>query len=311
MRKLYIGILLLGLMIGLPGCTYIGNMGDSDNSLDERIEYTEDLGKYDQLVLKVDLSVSEIKLSGTDGKNLSFVQKANREDLLAEMFIESKGSTVEVTFKNKDRGLLNGGNQNSTTEIMIPEHLLVELDLDVNVGNLTLKNHDLAFSSVEASLDVGALDFVFSNDQPELEEVLLSTDVGEVNLTLSESNDSLKKVKATSDVGSVDADLSGTFSQALTLEGSTNVGSVSFDLSGTFNEEVLGKFDTDTGDLTLTLPEDSPVTLETDISEHTSSLSIKTKDYTISGKQYLFNENANKGKMTLKASTDIGDLTIR
>lgn len=28
MRKLYIGILLLGLMIGLPGCTYIGNMGD-------------------------------------------------------------------------------------------------------------------------------------------------------------------------------------------------------------------------------------------------------------------------------------------
>lgn len=311
MKKIHFTFLMLGLLITLSGCTYIGNMGDTGIKLDESIEYTEDLSKFDQLVLKIDLSVSGVKISETDGQSLDFEQKANREDLLAEMFVDRDGDTVEITFKNKESGLFNSGNQNSEAEISIPKHLLTDLELDINVGDVVMTGEDISFSKIVASLDVGELKFNLEANQPDLDEVLLTTNVGEINLTLSGAHEKLSKIEASSDVGSVETVLSGSYDHKLELEGSANVGSVAFDLSGTFEKDVNGSFETNTGDVTIVLPENSPVYLDIDINEHTSDLSIKSKDYKTSGKTYIFNEDANHGEIYINASTDIGDLQIK
>ncbi|MCD4713171.1 MAG: hypothetical protein K8R73_07820 [Clostridiales bacterium] len=316
MKKYYTVIIGLMIILLVTGCTNDFIFGEKDlfeeasPDMKEQVEYKEDLGKFDKLVLEIDLTVSGVKISSTDSNELIYKQIANRKDLLAEMDVDTSGKTITLTFKNDPDKKINIGTQNSQTEIFIPEKLLTDLGVDLNVGDLNIKGEQLSFENIEVGLDVGALDIIISDDQDQLGEIELSSNVGDLVLELKGNFPALHTLKTLTDVGSNSVTLDGEYGEKLSLKGESHVGELTYQIIGDFEKNVDAVLTSNTGELNLKLPKNSPVELITESNEFTSKVDINIDDYTIKNDVYMFNTSGNGGEISIKASVNIGDLTV-
>lgn len=85
-----IGLVLVLLFTGCSNDFRSDLFEEASPKMKEQVEYREDLGAFDNLVLEVDLTVSGVKISSSDNDDLVYQQIANRKDLLAEMKISEK-----------------------------------------------------------------------------------------------------------------------------------------------------------------------------------------------------------------------------
>lgn len=316
MKKYYKIVLGLILVLFFTGCSNGIQFGDKDFFKDalpdmkEQVEYKEDLGKYDKLVLEVDLTVSGVKISSSDSDELIYQQIANRKDLLAEMEVSEKSKTITLTFKNDPDRKINVGTQNSQTEIFIPETLLTDLQVNLNVGDLSIKGEQLSFENIRSNLDVGALDITLSDDHDQLEEIELSSNVGDIVLEMNGNFPNLHTLETLTDVGSNSVTLDGDYGEKLSIKGESHVGELTYEFIGDFDKDIKAVLTSNTGELNLKLPKNSPVELTTESNEFTSNVDIKFDDYTVKNDTYLFNTSTKGGNISIKASVNIGDLTV-
>lgn len=278
--------------------------------LKEQVEYREDLGRFNNLVLEVDLTVSGVKISASDGDELIYRQIANRKDLLADMKISEKGKTITLSFKNEPDKKINIGSQNSQTEIFIPKNLLTDLEVDLNVGDLNIKSDQLDFEKIISKLDVGAIDITIPGDQTQLSEIKLSGNVGDLKLEMSGDFPKLHTLHTLTDVGSNSVKMNGNYGEQLSIKGESHVGELTYELIGNFDQKVDAVLTSNTGELNLKLPKTSPVNLSAETNKFTSKVDINFDDYTIKNDVYMFNSSKKGGIISIKASVNIGDLTV-
>jgi hypothetical protein len=284
---------------------------NASEDLKEKVEYKEDLGRFDNLVLEVDLTVSGVKISASDGDELIYRQIANRKDLLADMKISEKGKTITLSFENKPDKKINVGTQNSQTEILIPKNLLTDLEVDLNVGDLSIKSNQLDFEKIISKLDVGAMDITITGDQTQLSEIKLSGNVGDLKLEMSGDFPKLHTLQTLTDVGSNSVTLNGDYGEKLSIKGESHVGELTYELIGNFDQKVDAVLTSNTGELNLKLPKTSPVELTAETNKFTSKVDINFDDYTIKNDAYLFNTSGKGGTLSIKASVNIGDLNVK
>lgn len=316
MKKYYKVVIGLLFILLFTGCTNDIKFGEKDlfeeasPDMKEQVEYKEDLGKFDKLVLEIDLTVSGVKISSTGSDDLIYNQVANRKDLLAEMDIDKSGGIITITFKNDPDKKINIGSQNSQTEIFIPENLLTDLRVDLNVGDLSIKSKQLNFENIIVGLDVGALDITLSDNNEQLGKIELSSNVGDMVLEMNGKFPNFHTLETLTDVGSNSVTLDGDFGEKLSIVGESHVGELTYQIIGDFEKDVDVVLTSNTGELNLKLPKHSPVELTAESNKFTSKVDINFDDYSIKNDAYLFNTTENGGKISIKASVNIGDLTV-
>lgn len=316
MKRYYTVAIGLIIVLLFTGCTNNIKFGekslfeDASPDMKEQVEYRENLGKYDKLVLEIDLTVSGVKISSSDSDELIYMQIANRKDLLAEMQISEKGKTVTLTFSNDPNRKINVGTQNSQTEIFLPESLLTDLMVTLNVGDLSIKGDSLNFEKIESKLNVGKSSIVIPGIHDQLGIIMLSGNVGDMNLKLNGDFPNLNTLETLTDVGSNSVTLDGSYGDTLSIKSETHVGELTYELIGDFKKDIHAVLTSNTGGLNLKLPKTSPVELTAESNKFTSKIDIKLDDYTIRNDAYLFNTSASGGKIWVKASVNIGDLTV-
>lgn len=307
-----LGLILIFATL-LTSCTFWTNdSGENslfDNTLNEKVAYSEDLDGIDRIELTVDLTVSKVEIIPSGGTTLLYDQSANRDELLAELDKDKKGDVLALTFANSKKPKLTAGTQNSEAVIRVPENVEVVLVVNLDVGDLSVDMDGIAFMEIDASSNVGKIHLNATDDQEKLSYVKATTDVGDVKITLDGDSEALETVFAESNTGEVVMTFDGKISSALDVEAKTNVGSVNASFTGTYEDPVKISTKADVGDIELILPKNHPITLDASTVEFTSKLNLD--DMAFKKSKSLYTVEGEGSEFTIDLSVNVGDATLK
>lgn len=312
--------MILSLALGaflLTGCS-LNTKSDGLNSLFEETvdsklsfekKYEENLKDYEYLELEIDMEVTDLTLVSTKDSQFMFDQKANKEELLATYEFKSDDKKAKIILKNKSKLAFNIPIKNSKVTLTVPEHLLIQMNSTLNVGDVKIEDANTRFETLESQVDVGNQTITLEDNEA-LKSLSIKSDVGDHTLTLKGLYQSLSTLSALTNVGDVTFNLDGELKESLTLIQESNVGDVKGDLRGTF-KSVQYDLSTDTGNISLGLPKNLSLALNLEQNEYTTDVEMKGITYEMEGEDMYFINNPTRSKDNhFKAKTNIGDIRI-
>lgn len=294
------------------GCSVLVDAEETVNEItsapmDQSVQFDEELSDYKSLTLHLDFEVSDVTLVASEDQTLHFKQKANRKELLAEMKKDSSSDHMTLTFENKTK--LNFNTKNSKITIAVPKNLLISLESDIDVGNLSTTSADLKFNTLAVTQNVGETVIELS-ELDALSSIESSCDVGSIHIKLDGDASELKRIKAETNVGEVTLKTAGTYSKEIDLTLTSNVGDVDSTLYGTF-ENINGSIHTDTGSVNSAFDKSLPAKLKISANEFTGDVSFEKISMRQEGDDIYFINNAeDKVESIIKVGVNIGDITI-
>ncbi|MGX8797093.1 DUF4097 family beta strand repeat-containing protein [Fusibacter sp. JL298sf-3] len=280
----------------------------TSQELDQEQSYEQSTEGFKTLKIEVEMTVTDLTVLESDDDTVYFDQKANKEELLADMDTKEDGDTLTIRFKNAPKFKLNNAVQNSKVTLRLPKELATEFYTTIDVGDQSLTGDALTFTRIELHSNVGDTQVIL--DQSEALELVKTTgDVGDVKVVLKGDYKALTQIDNDTNVGDITVELAGTFDEKLSVREVSNVGDIKTILSGDFSKGLDANMDTDTGDIKVTAPTTLVAAVETDLNKYTSEIHLKGFSYLVDNDNtYFLNGAKEDADYQLDLDVNVGEI---